>query len=236
MVAKDGLKREAAATAVQYVQSGNVVGLGSGSTARYAILRIGELLKTGQLWDVTGVPTSESTAELARDVNIPLVSLEDVAYIDITIDGADEVDPQLNLIKGLGGALLREKVVACSSSCELIVVDDCKMVSCLGSRVPLPVEVVPFGWKQCAASLGSLGCEPCLRVTDGVRFVTDEGNYILDCRFGCMDDPAMLEREINTIPGVMENGLFLGLADLVVVVSVDGLSTLTREPSRWVRA
>ena len=232
MAAKDGLKREAAEAAVKYVQSGNVVGLGSGSTARYAILGIGELLKVGQLRDVTGVPTSESTAKLARDVGIPLVSLEDVAIIDITIDGADEVDPQLNLIKGLGGALLREKVVARSSRCELIVADDSKLVPCLGSMVPLPVEVVPFGWKRCAESLVSLGCEPCLRVTDGVRFVTDEGNYILDCCFGCMDDPAMLEREINNIPGVMENGLFLELADLVVVVSVDGLCTLRREPSR----
>ena len=236
MAAKGGLKREAAAAAVQYVQSGNVVGLGSGSTASYAIVRIGELLKTGQLRDIKGIPTSEHTAELARDVGIPLSSLEEEAYIDITIDGADEVDPQLNLVKGLGGALLREKVVACSSHCEVIVVDDSKMVSWLGSRVPLPVEVVPFGWKQCAASLGSLGCEPSLRVTDGARFVTDEGNYILDCRFGCMDDPAMLDREINNIPGVMENGLFVGLADFVVVVSVDGLTTLKREPSRWIRA
>ena len=161
-----------------------------------------------------------------------MVSLEDVDYIHLTIDGADEVDPQLNLIKGLGGALLREKVVARSTLCQLIVVDDSKLVPCLGSRVSLPVEVVPFGWKRCAESLVKLGSESCLRVTDDVRFVTDEGNYILDCRFGCIKEPAILEREINNIPGVMENGLFLGLVDLVVVVSVDGLRTIRREPSR----
>jgi len=227
MVAKDDLQRKAAEAAVEYVRSGNVVGLGSGSTAGYAVLRIGELLRTGQLQDITGVPTSESTAKLAQGAGIRLVSLNDVDYIDITIDGADEVDPQLNLIKGLGGALLREKIVARSSRCELIVVDDSKLVPGLGSRAPLPVEVIPFGWKRCAEILASLGYEPHLRMTDGICFVTDEGNYILDCYSGRMEDPTMLEREINNIPGVIENGLFLGLADLVVVVSVGGLRTLT---------
>ena len=126
--------------------------------------------------------------------------------------------------------------MARSSRCELIVVDDSKLVPCLGSGVPLPVEIVPFGWKRCAESLARLGCEARLRMTAGVRFVTDEGNYILDCRFGCMDDPAMLEREINNIPGVMENGLFLGLADLVVVVSADGMRTHRRDTIRQVGA
>ena len=178
---------------------------------------------------MVAVPTSEATAELARDVAIPLASLEDVSHIDITIDGADEVDPELNLIKGLGGALLREKVVASITSLQVIVVDDSKLVQSLGTRVPLPVEVVPFGWKTCVKAISALGCEPRLRTQDGGRYLTDEGNHILNCRFERIVDAYLMEQRINNVPGVVENGLFLGLADVVVVASPTGLRTLRRD-------
>ena len=231
MSGNDDLKRSAGEAAAGYVRSGNLVGLGSGSTARFATLRIGDLLASNELRDVVAVPTSEATAELARGVAIPLASLEDVSHIDVTIDGADEVDPELNLIKGLGGALLREKVVASITSLQVIVVDDSKLVQNLGTRVPLPVEVVPFGWKTCVKAMSALGCEPRLRMQDGGRYLTDEGNHILDCRFERIVDAYLMEQRINNVPGVVENGLFVGLADVVVVASPTGLRTLRRDES-----
>ncbi|RLF06295.1 MAG: ribose 5-phosphate isomerase A [Thermoprotei archaeon] len=201
--------------AADMVEDGSAVGLGTGSTAYYAIKRLGERVREGL--NIVGVPTSEASARLAEEVGIRLGTLEEYPRIDITIDGADEVDPAFRLIKGMGGALLREKIVASVSQREVIIVDASKLVERLGTKSPLPVEVVPFGWKVCAERLRELGCEPVLRQGDGGVYTTDSGNYILDCRFDGVEDPEALERRINMIPGVVENGLFLGLATDVLV-------------------
>ncbi|MBC7264561.1 MAG: ribose-5-phosphate isomerase RpiA [Chloroflexi bacterium] len=222
------LKEQAAAEAVKYVQSGMVVGLGTGSTARYAIELIGEALQRSRLRDIIGIPTSEATAALARRVGIPLSTLAEHPRLDLTIDGADEVDPHLNLIKGMGGALLREKIVAAATSLEIIVVDDSKLVDVLGMRSPLPVEVVPFGLGTYEDRLRSLGADPILRLANGRPYVTDNGNYLYLCHFARIDNPYLLERDLNLIPGVIENGLFLDLTHRVIVASAEGIRTLER--------
>ena len=208
----DDLKQAAAYAAVESsVKSGMVVGLGTGSTASWVVTRIGELVSSGELQDIRGVPTSERTAELAREGGIEVISLSD-ADPEIVIDGADEISPSLDLIKGLGGALLREKIVASSGTDGLIVVaDDSKLVEALGEG-PLPVEVDPFGWEATLRALTSLGCEPTLRMDGAQPFVTDGGHYTIDCLFQTMEDPASLEVEIKSIPGALECGLFVGLA------------------------
>jgi len=176
-----------------------------------------------------GIPTSVRTERLARKLGLPLVTLEEHPEVDLTIDGADEVDPQLNLIKGLGGALTREKVVASASREVLIVVDHSKRVERLGTRAPIPVEVLRFGWKPVARKIEKLGAKPQLRLTDEKPFITDEGNYILDCRFPeGIADPYELDRALNGIAGVVEHGLFLGLADLVIVASPSGVEVFKR--------
>ena len=187
------------------------------------------MLRTGRISDIVGIATSEATKQLAGELGIPLVTLEDRQTIDITIDGADEVDPQLNLIKGGGGALLREKIVASITAQELIVVDDSKMVSVLGARFPLPVEVIPFGWICSFKRLQDLGFQPTLRLQSGDRYLTDEGNYILDCRSGGIVDPKRMNRELNSIPGVVENGLFVGMADRILVASPQGVEVYCRQ-------
>lgn len=204
------------------VESGMIVGLGSGSTAGWAVRRIGERLGSGALRDVRGIPTSETTARLAEEVGIPLLGLSE-ARPEIVIDGADEIDPNLALIKGHGGALLREKIVAAAGDGLIIVADDSKLVDSLG-RDALPVEVEPFGWESTFEALGSLGCEPTLRLRDGDPehpFVTDGGHYTVDCRFRSMDDPAALETAIRAIPGALECGLFVGLAQAAFVAGDD---------------
>ena len=213
-------KRAAAETAVErYVESGMVLGLGTGSTVSFAVRKLGELLANGGLEGVRGIPTSERTADLAREVGIPLLELSE-ARPRLTIDGADEVEPGLALIKGRGGALLREKIVAHASEGGLVVVaDESKLVDALG-RGPLPVEIEPFGWEATLESLASLGCEPELRMDheDSTRpYVTDGGNYTADCQFASIQDPNALEGEINRIPGALESGLFVGLARTFVV-------------------
>ena len=213
-----------------------VLGLGSGSTAAYAVIRIGQLLRQGKLKDIVGIPTSSQTAKLAREWGIPLTDLQERPRIDLTIDGADEVDPQRNLIKGGGGALLREKIVAHASRQEIIVVDQSKMVPYLGHHFLLPVEVISFGWNLCAAELTKLGLVPQLRLAEGQAYVTDEGNYILDCRMPSTDDLVGLEKAINNLPGVVENGLFLGYADLVIVGAPDAIQlvgSLEGIAGRW---
>jgi len=216
------LKKKAAERAVSHVKDGMVLGLGTGSTVYYAILRIAELVREG--WDLRGVPTSIQTQKLALEHGVPLTDLEKDPVLDLTIDGADEVDPSLNLIKGLGGALLREKIVASASKIEIIVVDDSKMVDRLGTKCPLPVEVLPFSASTCVEHLERLGAEPRFRKRDGNTCITDEENHILDCWFPSgIGDPVSLERQINTIPGVIENGLFLGLTHRVVVASENGI-------------
>lgn len=223
------LKRDAAYAAVdRYVKSGMTVGLGSGTTSAFVVARIGELLASGELWGVQGVPTSEGTAALAREVGIPLVSLSEVRPT-LTIDGADEIGPDLSVIKGRGGALLREKIVAAySESGLLIVADGSKPVDVLGEG-PLPVEVEPFGWQATLETLSSLGCEPELRMDRAHPqhpFVTDGGHYTADCRFPSIPDPASLEAEIKGIPGALECGLFIGLARAAVVARESGVEVV----------
>ena len=222
----EGLKRDAAHAAVdRYVESGMTVGLGSGTTAAFVVGRIGELLASGELRDVRGIPSSERTAALAREIGIPLVALSD-AHPALTIDGADEIGPNLALIKGRGGALLREKIVASSSENGLVVVaDGSKPVEMLG-KGPLPVEVEAFGWEATLEALASLGCEPMLRMDRADPhhpFVTDGGHYTVDCIFPEIPDPASLEVEIKRIPGALECGLFVGLVRAAVVARGGGV-------------
>lgn len=217
------LRRRAAECAVCYVENGMVVGLGTGTTAAFAIQRIGQLLRRGRLQDILGIPTSRAAEALAREQGIPLTTLDEHPSVDVTIDGADEVDPQLHLIKGGGGALLREKIVAWASRCEIIVVDEGKLVPRLGTGVPVPVEVVPFGWRVAQRALVSLGGQPSRRMVENAPVLTDEGNIILDCWFPGIEDPDALGRAIREIPGVVEHGLFVGLAHMVIVAGSDGL-------------
>jgi ribose 5-phosphate isomerase A len=204
-----------AARALEMVQDGAAVGLGSGRAATAFVKALGERVRAGLR--VRGVPTSQATAELARQVGIPLVTLEDVEQLDLTVDGADEVDPQLNLIKGYGRALVREKVVAASSRRLVILVDTSKLVPVLGSRGKLPVEVVPFALPLCRRRLLKLGCQPVPYEADGRVFLTDNGNHILDCQVGPITDPMAMQQAIRAIPGVVGTGLFLGMADTVLV-------------------
>ena len=224
----EALKRAAGHRAADFVRDGMVVGLGSGSTARHAILRVADRLRRSELRDVVAIPTSEETARLARHEGIPLATLARHAQIDVTIDGADEVDPHFNLIKGLGGCLLREKIVAFATAKEIIVVDESKLVQTLGTRSPVPVEVIRFGWRNTRAALAETGAQPVLRQVGEAPYVTDEGNYIVDCTYEGIESPGELMLRLNAIPGVVENGLFLGVADLVVVASPSGVAVLER--------
>ncbi|WP_455392040.1 ribose-5-phosphate isomerase RpiA [[Eubacterium] cellulosolvens] len=219
------LKKQAGEKAAEYVKDGMVVGLGTGSTVKWTIRKLGSMVKEGM--EIIGIPTSIRSENLAIDLGIPLSTLIEHPMIDVTIDGADEVDPKFNLIKGLGGALTREKIVAANSKKEIIVVDDSKLVDTLGTKAPVPVEVIQFAWNTCKNQLTRLQCEPVLRMVEQNRYVTDNNNYILDCRFSGIPSPDELELQINNIPGVIENGLFLHLTDMVVVASAQGVSVLT---------
>ena len=219
----DTFKREAAERAVTYVQSGMVVGLGTGSTAVFAVRRIGALLAAGQLQRIVGIPTAEVTAREAERCGVPLGSLDDYPSVDITIDGADEIDPRLNLIKGLGGALLREKIVAAASRRLIIVADESKRVDRLGTRAPVPVEVIPFARRPVADYLAALGGRVVERQRDGRPFITDEGNIILDCHFAGLADPRAMAALIRAQPGVVEHGLFLGMATAAIVAGEQGV-------------
>ncbi|MEE8198885.1 MAG: ribose-5-phosphate isomerase RpiA [Thermoplasmata archaeon] len=219
-------KRRAAEAAVDRVEDGMVLGLGTGSTVRYAIERLGRRVAEG--WELAGVPTSRATAELARELQIPLTTLDEHPSLDLTIDGADEVDPRLDLIKGLGGALLREKIVAAASEAFLVVVDEGKVVEGLGERAPLPVEVLPFGARRTRSRLEALGCEPTLRRAGEAPFRTDNGNYMIHCRFEGIADPRELAGRLKEIPGVIEHGLFLEMADAVFVGTAAGVKEMGR--------
>ena len=200
-----------------------VVGLGSGSTAAFAVSALGRRVAEGLR--IVGIPTSERTAAQARTLKIPLTTLKEHPEIDIDIDGADEVEKgTLNLIKGGGGALLREKIVASASKRFLVIVDESKLVERLGGKFAVPVETARFGWPVVARALKNLHCEPSLRLNpDGLEFVTDGGNYILDCSFGPIADPVALGREIDGIAGVVEHGLFLGMTSRVIVGATTGV-------------
>ena len=217
-VDRDQLKRAAARRAVEFVDSGMILGLGTGSTADFVIEELAARVARGLR--VVAIPTSEHTAEQARRLGITLATFGEHRRLDLAIDGADEVErTSLNLIKGHGGALLREKIVAAASNRFVVVVDDEKLVDRLGQRFPVPVEVVQFGWQATASALEKLGAKPELRQTDGRAFVTDGGNFILDCRFAAIDDARHVECLLNTTVGVVENGLFVGRTSAVVVAS-----------------
>jgi len=221
---REELKRLAAERAVELIEPGMVVGLGVGSTAIYAVRRLGALLQNGALHTIVGVPCAARVEAEALRLGIPLATLDERPELDLTIDGADEVDPHMNLIKGGGGALLREKMVAQASRREVIVVDAAKLSPALGSSFALPVESVQFGWGATARFLASLGATVSLRRTsDGMPYLTDQGNFILDCAFGPIADPEALAARLERRAGIVEHGLFLGLATDLFVASADGI-------------
>jgi ribose 5-phosphate isomerase A len=221
------MKQLACQRAAQEVQDGMVLGLGTGSTVYYFLQELGRMVREGI--HVTGVPTSIRTAELATQLAIPLTTLDDQSHLDLAVDGADEVDANLNLVKGAGGALLREKIIAASADRFVVVVDDGKVVTQLGERYPLPVEVVPFGHNPAIRALEGLGARVTLRRgTDGQTWVSDNGNYILDCHFGPMPDPVALQKELLAIPAVVDSGLFLNMTEMAIVGQADGVRLLQR--------
>jgi ribose 5-phosphate isomerase A len=219
------LKRQAAMAAVDFIESGMVVGLGAGSTALQAIIQLGERLKAGALREIVGIPCSKQVAEDAERYGVPLASLDDHPVIDLTIDGADEADPQLRVIKGGGGALLREKIVAQASRREIIIVDPSKLSQRLGTLWAVPIEVIPFGARSQWAFLEGLGATVTLRKTrDGATFHTDQGNLILDANFGPISDVDALALALNNRAGIVEHGLFLGLVTDLIVAAPDGIT------------
>lgn len=227
--APTGLKQQAADQVLNYIQSGMIVGLGAGSTAILAVRGLAEKLSRGELSDIQGIPCSRVIEAEARRLGIPLTTLEDHLVVDLTFDGADEVDPALNLIKGGGGALLREKLVAQASRREIIIVDESKLSPALGTHWAVPVEVIPFGWRTQAAYLEGLGARIELRSgDDGAPFVTDQGNFILDSAFGPIEDPVGLGARLDARTGIVAHGLFLGLASEVIVAGASGIQRLKR--------
>jgi ribose 5-phosphate isomerase A len=224
MTAQDQAKRQAAAAAVSRLESGMVVGLGTGSTAALAVEELARRLAAGDLRDIVGIPTSAATHQQATLLGIPLTTLEDHPVVDLTLDGADEVDPEGNLIKGLGGALLREKIVATASRRLVIMVDPSKLVTRLATKAPVPVEVVTFAAGAHIPAIRAMGAEPVLRRTaDGAPFRTDEGHLVLDCRFpDGLSDPGAFHAAMRARVGVVETGLFLGMRPEVVVGRVEG--------------
>jgi len=217
----NAMKKLVATEAVdRYVKDGMCVGLGTGSTAKFMIERIGELVKDG--YDLTCTATSLQSEQLAKSLGIKVLDIDEIGTLDVTIDGADEVDPNMQLIKGLGGALLREKIVAAATEKEIIIVDESKLVEKLGTKAPLPVEVLRFGHEHTKYALEQQGCKATIRMKDGEPFITDGGNYIYDCRFEAIEKPFFLETRIDVIPGVVENGLFLNTAYDVLISKTDG--------------
>lgn len=225
-MANEAEKEEAARASLKYVHDGQVVGLGTGSTATIAIRLLGERVRTGM--EIRGIPSSVASRDLATQLGIPLTTFEEVQHIDVTIDGADEFDPQLNLIKGGGGAMLREKIVASATRQLVIVADASKRVPILG-KFPLPVEVIKFAQALVARKIKALGAEVHLRQTaDGSPFLTDENNHILDCSFGQIPDADGLARQLSDMPGVVEHGLFIGMASTVIFASGSEIVELRR--------
>lgn len=225
----DELKAAAAEAAVEReVRSGMRLGLGTGSTAAFVLDALAARLGDGRLDAIVGVPTSEATAARCRGLGIPLATLAEQPELDLVVDGADEIDPRVDLIKGLGGAHLREKVVARAGRRMVVVADESKLVPALGARAPLPVEVVEFALPVAERLLARLGWRPELRAAGGAAFVTDEGNRILDCRRDDWSDPAALARDVADVPGVVAHGFFLGIAAAAVVATPDGVRTIER--------
>ncbi|HZN69549.1 MAG TPA: ribose-5-phosphate isomerase RpiA [Tepidisphaeraceae bacterium] len=223
-------KQRAAEAAIAYVRSGMVVGLGTGSTADLFLQALAAALKDGRLRDIRGVPTSRQSERRAAHLGIPLTTLAECPRPDVTIDGADEVAPNLDLIKGLGGALLREKIVAQNSKSLVIIADAGKAVPTLGTKAMLPVEVVPFAHEVHEPFLRSLGATPTLRRTADAPFQTDNGNYIYDCRFNGIDDPGGLDLALRGRAGVVETGLFIGMASVAIIAGEEDVEERKRKP------
>jgi ribose 5-phosphate isomerase A len=222
------LKKEAALQALEFVKDGMILGLGTGSTAKFFVEALAQKVKVGL--QVKGVPTSENTRIMASELGITITELPFDRPLDLTVDGADEAElSTLNLIKGRGGALLREKIVASNSTKMIVIVDESKLVKKLGSKSPVPIEIVKFGWQATSEHLKRLGGEPVLRLSqDGKPFITDGGNYITDCRFASIEHPDKLADELARIVGVVETGLFIGIASLVIAAKSDGVSQIER--------
>ena len=213
-------KQRAAAAAAELITDGMILGLGTGTTASYLVQILGERVRQGMR--IQGVPTSEVTRQLALAEGVPLTTLEEQPVLDLCLDGADEVDPELNLIKGGGGALLREKIVASAARERIIMVDVCKCVDCLGA-FPVAVEVIPFGWEVTRRQLEQFGGVPNLRQREGKPFVTDQGHYIIDCALSQIEDAPRLNHQLNQLPGVVENGLFVDMTERLIIGSPDGV-------------
>jgi ribose 5-phosphate isomerase A len=221
-MSNDREKQSAARASLKYIKSGDIVGLGTGSTAKFVVEGLAEMLRAGSLKDIQCIPTSVRTRDLAASLGITLTTLDVHQHIHVTIDGADEFDPQLNLTKGGGGALLREKIVASASDKLVIIADSSKQVPVLGN-FPLPVEVIPFADALITQKISALGATVKLRMTgDSKPFITDEGHHILDCKFSQISDPPALARKLECMPGIVEHGLFIDMADVVIVGKGDG--------------
>jgi ribose 5-phosphate isomerase A len=225
-MAHDQEKEAAARASLRFVRDGDIVGLGTGSTAAYAVRLLGERVRAGL--KIRGIPTSSQTRELATSLGIPLTTFDEVQEINVTIDGADEVDPQLCLTKGGGGALLREKIVASASRQLVIIADSSKQVPMLG-KFPLPIEVIAFAQPVVKKKIEALGASVKLRQSNGSPFVTDEGHHILDCSFGQIPDPPALARRLSDMPGVVEHGLFINMASVVLIARGHEVTELRRE-------
>ncbi|GJL54802.1 MAG: ribose-5-phosphate isomerase A [Nitrospirales bacterium] len=223
------LKKAAAEKSLECIHDGNTVGLGTGSTVRYLLEALAPRVQEGLR--IQGVPTSQETALMASQLHIPILQDEDYWSVDVAIDGADEVDPQLNLIKGGGGALLREKIIAANAKQFVVIVDDGKLVSSLGVAFPLPVEVTPFGWPSTVRAIEQLGYRATRRERNGQAFVTDNQHYILDLHGPAIANPSRLAQQLHDIPGVVESGLFVGMTSTLIVGTPQGV-VVHRPPSR----
>lgn len=226
---KNLAKKAAGEKATEWVKSGMTLGLGTGSTAYWTILKLGEMVRHGL--DIRAVATSQQSEDLAKELSIPIVAFSEIDHIDLDIDGADEVDEYLCLIKGGGGALLREKIVAANSTTMIVVADDHKVVKHLG-HFPLPVEIIPFGHELTLRALTFLNGNPVLRTSGSSLFKTDNGNLIADCHFESIPNPMRLSEQLNKIPGVAENGLFIDMADILIVGTSEGETRILERPSK----
>ena len=227
---RDRLKKEAGQAAVDFIESGMVLGLGTGSTTRYALEEIARRIKAGRLRNIVGIPSSIQTEKIAAELGINVTNFDKFQEIDLTIDGADEVDPELNLVKGGGGALLREKILAQASRRNIIIVDESKLSPRLGTHWPVPIEVIPFAWRLIEKFLFSLGGEAKLRIKDdGDPYTTDQENFILDTKFGPISDLEGIALNLSKKAGIVEYGLFLGTASEVIVACETGIRFLRRK-------
>ncbi|MBO0588569.1 ribose-5-phosphate isomerase RpiA [Sporosarcina sp. E16_8] len=211
---RDIQKKIAGEKAAEYIKDGMTIGLGSGSTVYWMLKKLGEMVEQGM--NVKGIPSSIRTEAWAREFGIPLTDFSEVQLLDLSIDGANEIDLQFNLSKGGGGSLVREKIIDANSTKLIIIADESKLVSQLG-KAPLPVEILQFGWEVTVMKIAQLGCNPVLRIREGVSFVSDNGNYIIDCKFDSIPNPVKLHQELKEMVGVVETGLFIGMTDIVIL-------------------